>query len=175
MQRRPCAGGREDVVNLIECTAYLAVIGAGSFVLGRMIPLRWLNEERFPFHSFRFEREGSLYDRIGIKRWQGKLPDMSRILPGAMPSKKLGANPASRLPIMVKETCVAELVHGLLCLAGLYCIALWPGPGGATVSVLYAAGNIPFILAQRCNRPRLARLGRKRQAALAKRASEVQA
>ena len=64
----------------------------------------------------------------------------------------------TRLPQMLRETCVAELTHWLLCVAGLHCLTLWPSVGGLAVVCLNILGNLPFILIQRYNRPRLARL-----------------
>ena len=60
---------------------------------------------------------------------------------------------------MILETCEAEVTHLLLCVTGLYCLWLWPGAGGVVVYAIYALfGNVPFILIQRYNRPRLVRL-----------------
>ena len=145
-------------MNLLKCMIYLAVTGGLSFLLGRMIPKRMLKEDQFPYKTFAFEKDGKLYERIRIKEWQGKVPDMSRILPGVMPAKKLDGNYRENLPVMIKETCVAEAIHILLCFSGIYCVKIWPGIGGGMIAILYAMGNIPFILIQRYNRPRLKRL-----------------
>jgi len=141
------------------CLVYLALIGAGSFALGRILPKRWFRWDRFPYSAFRWEHKGAVYQRLGIRHWQSRIPDMSRILPGIMPAKKI-SGPVSRLQLetMLRETCVAEWIHALLGLLGFGCLRLWPGPGGVMVSVLYLLGNLPFILVQRFNRPRLVRL-----------------
>ena len=112
-----------------------------------------------PYSAFRWEHKGAVYQRLGIRHWQSRIPDMSRILPGIMPAKKI-SGPVSRLQLetMLRETCVAEWIHALLGLLGFGCLRLWPGPGGVMVSVLYLLGNLPFILVQRFNRPRLVRL-----------------
>ena len=98
-------------MGLFKCAAYLAAAGAASFVLGRAVPPAWFREPRGPFRCFPFEQEGRLYERAGVKRWQGKLPDMSRILPGALPPKRVGPDGARDLSEMLRETCVAELAH----------------------------------------------------------------
>lgn len=59
---------------------------------------------------------------------------------------------------MIQETCIAEWVHGLLIVLGFGCIWIWDGMGGWIISVLYALGNLPYILIQRYNRPRLVKL-----------------
>lgn len=148
--------------DLLNCVLYLAAIGCAFFLLGRILPKNILHEDRFPFRSFQFEQDGKIYNQLHIKQWQKKVPDMSRILPHAMPAKRLGSDFADHLPLMIKETCVAELVHWLLSLLGLSCLNLWPGLGGAIVTALYIVfGNLPFIIIQRYNRPRLMRLMKK--------------
>lgn len=143
------------------CVFYLALTGAASFLLGRCLPSSLLRAEFFP--CFSFEQEGRIYECLHIKAWQNKLPDMSRVLPGALPKKRLEGHYKATLPDMVRETCAAELTHALLCVTGLYCLRLWPGSGGAVLAVLNALVNGLYILIQRYNRPRLLRLMRGRQ------------
>ena len=57
---------------------------------------------------------------------------------------------------MIEETCVAEFTHFVLILLGFYALRLWPGTGGAVVTAIYILfGNLPFLIIQRYNRPRL--------------------
>lgn len=143
---------------MLKCVLYLAAIGAASFFVGRLLPKDWFHEDRFPFAPFAFERQGKLYEKLKLKSWQNKLPDMSRLFTRLMPAKKMNTDTLRNLPLMIRETCVAELIHLLLPLAGLVCLRLWPGAGGAAVTVLYFLGNLPFVMVQRYNRPRLRRL-----------------
>ena len=154
---------------MLKCILYLAVIGVASFVIGRLLLKSWLHEDRFPFRPFAFERQGKLYEKLKIKSWQNKLPDMSRLCKHCMPAKKMNADTLWELPLMIKENCVAEFIHLLLPLAGLYCLRLWPGAGGVIVTLLYFLGNLPFVLIQRYNRPRLQRLCALRQRTVGKR------
>lgn len=135
-------------MEFLSCACYIALIGGVSFVLGRIVPKSWFHWDKAPFAAYGFERQGKLYEKLGIRYWQKKLPDMSRILPGTMPAKKIGGDYKARLPQMLRETCVA----------GLHCLTLWPTVGGLAVVCLNILGNLPFILIQRYNRPRLARL-----------------
>lgn len=146
-------------MGFLKCACYLALIGVLAFLAGRIVPKRWFHAELFPYRPLPFEDEGRFYNRFKIRAWQNKVPDMSKIFPGLLPPKSLSGNFKERLPLMLQETCVAELTHALLCLAGLYCIALWPGAGGAVIAVLNVfLFNMPFILIQRYNRPRLMKL-----------------
>ncbi|MDO4566009.1 MAG: glycosyl-4,4'-diaponeurosporenoate acyltransferase [Oscillospiraceae bacterium] len=144
-------------MGFLKCFLYLSAAGALSFVLGRLLPKSWFNSEAFPYKSFTFEKEGRLYNKLNIKSWQNKLPDMSRVLPRTMPEKRVGLSADSaKLRVMLEETCVAEFIHVLLIAASFFCFRLWEGAGGAAVFAVYnLLGNLPFILMQRYNRPRL--------------------
>lgn len=149
-----------------RCCIYYALLGVVSFPVGRL-SRRFLRADRFPFRVQPWE--GELYRALRVHDWQDKVPDMSRLLPALIPPKRLTEDYRARLPRMIEETCVAELVHALLSLAGLYTLRLWPGRGGRILTALYIlVGNLPFILIQRYNRPRLQRLLARQQ----RRASE---
>lgn len=147
-------------MNLLYCAIYFAVTGILSFIIGRIFPKNVFKYDKFPFKSFGFENGGKIYTKIGINKWQNKVPDMSKIFKHLMPAKNLsGGVDSQRLHTMILETCAAEVTHLLLCVTGLYCLWLWPGAGGVVVYAIYALfGNVPFILIQRYNRPRLVRL-----------------
>ncbi len=145
----------------MKCIGYIALIGILSFLIGRLLPKKWFDFERFPYRCWYFEDEGRYYERFKIRVWQNKVPDMSRIFPKMMPAKKLSENYKELLLQMIRETCVAELTHLSLCFAGLYCIKLWCGAGGIVIAVINVLMNIPFIMIQRYNRPRLCKLQKK--------------
>ena len=141
----------------ILCFASAAALGVLSFFLGRLLPKRWLHPGKFPFRTYAWEDR--LWKALQIRKWQSKVPDMSRLFKKLMPEKKLTQQTAQDLPLMIQETCVAELTHGLLCIAGLFLLKIWPGAGGVILTVIYIVfGNLPFLLIQRYNRPRLQKL-----------------
>ena len=148
------------MMNCILSVFYLALLGLLCFPLGRLLARISFSTERFPFRSHPMEQNGKLYEKLGIRSWQNKAPDISKLIPGVVPRKEIPKRPdAQTLRRMINETCVAELTHVLLCFAGIALFWLWPGAGGMILYVLYVlAGNIPFILIQRYNRPRLLRL-----------------
>lgn len=144
---------------MLNCAIYLIVTGVLSFVIGRLIPPGKMNWQCFPFQPLHGEQNGLIYKKIGIHRWQDKVPDMSRIFVNLMPQKKIKSVDQNSLLRMIQETCIAELIHTALCLTGLYCVKLWRGVGGIIFAMLNAVlFNLPFILIQRYNRPRLVRL-----------------
>ena len=140
----------------LRCGAYLLFSGIAGFIIGLFLPRRWFHSERFPYCAGKWERNGKLYDKIRIKRWKNKIPDLSRICPFMTP-KKLASVTDENIKSLIQESCVAELIHALLIPLGLGCIAIWES-GGIAVFLLWALGNLPFILIQRYNRPGLRRL-----------------
>lgn len=149
-------------MDFLRCTVYLAVVAVMGFLIGRILPKSWINPEKGLFRTFAFEKNGAIYEKLGIRKWHKRMPDMSRMLPFMMPVKELSGNYRERLPEMIRETCVAEAIHIAVSIAGLHCLRLWPGPGGVVVTCIYIfLLNFPFILIQRYNRPRLMRLEQK--------------
>lgn len=149
-------------MKLLQCAIYLALTGIVGFFAGRLMPKRWIKPEQGWFRSFAFEKNGAVYEKLGIRKWQNKVPDMSRILPFMMPPKNLSGDYEQRLPVMIRETCVAEIIHMAVAFLGLPCLWIWPGAGGIAVTAIFVGLlNVPYILIQRYNRPRLLRLQQK--------------
>ena len=139
------------------CALYAGVLGIVSFFAGRLLARCTFHPERFPWRAYAWE--DGLWKRLRIRRWQARVPDMSRLFTKLMPAKRLTKETAADLPRMIAETCVAELTHTALSLCGLVMPLLWRGAGGVIAAAVYILlGNLPFIIVQRYNRPRLQRL-----------------
>ena len=76
---------------MIQSVLYLISIGILSFFAGRLLPKQWFCYRRTPFTPFRWEKEGKVYERIGIRSWMNRLPDMSKIAKRSMRRKALPA------------------------------------------------------------------------------------
>ena len=144
-------------MGIVNCIFYMGVLGVAAYPVGRIISKFGLDPERFPFTEQAWELGGKLYEKLHIKSWQARVPDVSQVLHRWMPRKKLHVGFTSEtVRTMISETCTAEVVHNLLNLAGLRLLGLWRGTGGVIVYLIYVLfGNLPFILVQRYNRPRL--------------------
>lgn len=140
-------------MGFFRCLVYLSALSLGCFLLGLALP-RWLfSPVSFPFCSFAFEGE-TFYKKLHIRRWKDKFPDMSRACRFLFPKRIRPGMKAETLYRLARETCVAEAVHGLEALFGFVCLWLWQG-GGFVCALLYAFANLPYILIQRYNRPKL--------------------
>lgn len=144
----------------LDSFLYLVFISIISFPLGRMIPKQWVHYDRFPFRAAAWEDGGKVYHCFGIRKWQHKMLDMSKIMTKCMKRKELPENCSEDdIRYLLDETCIAEFVHVVLCIFGIYCMHLWRGVGGIVFYILYITlGQFPYIMIQRYNRPRLARL-----------------
>jgi len=101
--------------------------------------------------------EPALYKALRVKQWKGKLPTYD---PGQF-------SLASHTPEQIlRNMCQAELVHEVIVMLSFVPIAFSSVFGQLPVflatSLAAAAFDILFVIAQRYNRPRLARIARKR-------------
>lgn len=147
-------------MQILAAVLYMLFLGVLCFPLRRLLKKLPLHAECIPFRSFAFEKEGRFYDHIRIRRWKRRLPDISRLFPTFVPEKKLqGEANETLLQSLLQESCISELIHWLLIAAGLALFRIAPGYDGAVLYASYLVfGNLPFILIQRYNRPRLLRL-----------------
>lgn len=147
---------RKGVVKLkILLTAiYVLVVGLVSFFAGLIVPRHIFDENKFPFRAFRWEKGGKVYDKLYIKKWKAKLPEMSKITNMIFPKSLKKNMTADDFDRLVKESCIAELSHYFLfvCSMGIYYI--WRGKLGAFLALIYGFfGNVTYIIIQRYNRP----------------------
>jgi glycosyl-4,4'-diaponeurosporenoate acyltransferase len=123
------------------------------------IPFQWFVRHERLFRPFRFEQNGDLWQRLfRIKRWKGHLPDGTKIFRSGYHKQSLHGYDCLSLTEFAVESRRAELTHWLVMLpAPLF--LLWNPMGAFWGNVAYAVlFNVPFIIAQRHNRPRLERL-----------------
>lgn len=145
---------------LVRSAVYFAVIGFLSFLVGRILPKKWFDWEAPWFKCLPWENDGKIYDRLHIRKWKDLLPDMNKITPVLMKGRapKTAHSSVEEMEGVLQETCVAEVIHEVLCVIGFGCMSIWPGMGGFLIAVLHALGNLLFVMVQRYNRPRMRQL-----------------
>ena len=140
-------------------TLLLAVfLAVASHYIGQALPRESFFANRFPYRSFAFEKNGSIYRRIGVHKWMDMVPDMSRVMGDMVPKKLRAGMTAEDVRVLIRETCVAEHVHFMLCVVFLFVSRFWVDSTWVFFWVIYAVCNLPFIIIQRYNRPMLLRL-----------------
>jgi len=141
-------------MKIIYCIAYLSIIGIASNFIGDNFNRKRFNFNAFPFSPFSFEKNGELYHLFKIKRWKDILPDMSKIRPSLKTKKITRFKSKEEITSLAQETCVAEIIHELLIIAGLPCLFISRDIWGIIVFSVWTVGNIPFVMIQRFNRAR---------------------
>jgi len=145
---------------LIDIAAWGA-IHLGAAYLFIQIPLRRFNENAWWSRCRSWEKQGRFYERLFfIRFWKSRLPDGARLFRGGFAKKQLAAPTAAYLDDFVKATCRAELTHyTVIALSPLF--FLWNPVWVGWIMIAYAlTANLPCIIAQRYNRPRLQILAR---------------
>ena len=145
--------------DFLFCFRLLAFLGVSMYLIGLFLPRHWFGDgDKGWFSCFPREKGGKLYERVGIRQWKDKVPDMSRI------SRRLTKKSISEKPTpdsllgLIRETCVAELIHELLMLLGFLCYLIRRTKRTLFWVMVWALGNLPYVMIQRYNRPRLIRL-----------------
>ena len=155
-------------MSLLYAALYIAALGILSHFVGQALPRAHFDPQKFPYRSADWENGGKVYEKLGIKHWKDRLPDMSKIMPD-MVKKKMSAVKSQGMDVLIAETCVAECVHWALILLSLGIFFFWRGAWAVVFWLVYnLLGNLPFIIIQRYNRPRLVMLEQRRKRRAAK-------
>ncbi len=155
-------------MSLLYAALYVAALGILSHFVGQALPRAHFDPQKFPYRSADWENGGKVYEKLGIKHWKDRLPDMSKIMPD-MVKKKMSAVKSQGMDVLIAETCVAECVHWALMLLSLGIFFFWRGAWAVVFWLVYnLLGNLPFIIIQRYNRPRLVMLEQRRKRRAAK-------
>ncbi|MBQ0016999.1 MAG: hypothetical protein KBT30_00020, partial [Clostridiales bacterium] len=108
------------------------------------------------------EKNKEFYIRIGIKNWKDKIPDFGQTV-NFKKDKFIKPNSLEYVEKFISETCYAEVLHISCCVSALismwltllilpsYCFFTMALP----IAVVYVLFNMPSIMIQRYNRPRL--------------------
>ncbi len=127
-----------------------------SALTAMLLPKSFFSLDNPIFKTHKFEQNGKLYERLLlVKRWKRFLPDGSAITGIGLKKKHLSDTTEKGLEIFIVESCKAEFLHALaippFILFGLFCPSFV-----LFFMFLYSVlVNVPCIVAQRYNRPRV--------------------
>lgn len=139
------------------------IIQPGVAWLSLHVPERWIEPERWLYRTRRWEEGGQFWQRLlGVRYWKGLLISAGSVL-GGFSLKHIESYEPAYLRRWVLESCRAELCH-LAAIAPAALFFFWNKPAVGWLMVAYAlVFNLPMVITQRYNRPRV-------QAELARRA-----
>ncbi len=148
------------MIRFLLSVFYIAALGVASHFIGEAVPRQKIDPARFKPYSW--EDGGRVYRRIGVHKWKDLLPDKSVYVKSMVKKHPDGKFTAQSLNMLIIESCIAEATHVALIMLSPVILLLTPGVAGAIVwatdVVLF---NLPFIIIQRYDRPRYAKLARR--------------
>lgn len=120
------------------------------------VPDRWFDKQKKYFLPRRWESQGNIWRKIfRVHQWKKNLPDGSILIKNSYDQTNLQGTEAMHFKKFIIETKRAELTHWLMILPA-FLFFIWNPPWAGILIVIYAlVFNLPLIIAQRYNRPRL--------------------
>jgi glycosyl-4,4'-diaponeurosporenoate acyltransferase len=146
---------------VVDVAAWAVFHSATGYAVHRA-PRQWFDHDTWLTRPRSWERAGSAYERLGIRRWKDRLPEAGALFAGGTSKRHIPGATDGGLARLATETRRAEWGHwSAAACAPLF--VLWNPLWIAAVMVLYGvAVNAPFIAIQRYNRLRVNRvLGRR--------------
>jgi glycosyl-4,4'-diaponeurosporenoate acyltransferase len=106
-----------------------------------------------------WEDDGDFYQRIlKVKKWKNSLPELGDFCKSIFHKKRIKTFDPTYLEVYVTESCRAELAHESIIASSLL-FPLWAAPSMfLTIFNIALFLNVPFIIIQRYNRPRILRM-----------------
>ena len=139
----------------LRMASIVGIIGIAAFFIGESIPRSLYDYRRFPFKCYKWEHNGEIYVRLGVRWLKSHSIDMSSIMPKAFPKQNTMSRDKAHLERLVQEMCNAELVHWILMFLSPVFWLLIDGWYGVAIAIGYALSNLGDIMIQRYNRPRI--------------------
>lgn len=120
---------------------------------------KYLSASSVFFKTYKWEKDGDFYNKVfKIRKWKHLLPDGGATTKNGFKKKHIDTTSKENLYKFNTESCRAELVHWVLILP-FWLIGFIAPPFVIPVMLLYAlVANLPCIIAQRYNRPRISKL-----------------
>ena len=150
---------------LALCFIVWPVLQVGAALFCFYLPDRFYHPKSFFYRSHKFEKNGKFYDKVfHVKKWKHLLPDGGAIFTKhGFKKKNLNNFSLETLNKFLVESARGELTHWLA-IFPFWVFWLFTPPLVPWIMLIYALlVNMPSIIIQRYNRPRIHRLIEKKQ------------
>ncbi|MHB1454806.1 MAG: glycosyl-4,4'-diaponeurosporenoate acyltransferase CrtO family protein [Saccharofermentanales bacterium] len=146
-------------LTVIICFLLWLIFQLAPVLICLKLPDSIFQHAKFIFRTFRWEDEGRIYSRLfQVQRWKKRLPDGGALFGKGLRKKQIDCHSLPALDRFLTESCRGELSHWLAILP-VWVFGLFTPPGVLLIMIVYAlALNMPCIIAQRFNRPRICAL-----------------
>lgn len=111
---------------------------------------KWLFKER------KWEHGGTIYQKLfNIKKWKDRLPELSDIVKKNFSKKKLPSFNVEYLKKYIVESCRSEMCHWMIVISVIVFSSWFNEDMEKFIFILAVILNVPYIMIQRFNRPRI--------------------
>lgn len=144
---------------VILSTVLWFVFQVSAALISLKIPSKWVSPSSFIFKERKWEKGGEFYSKIfKVRKWKKFLPDGSAISKKGYRKKTLTNYSKENLERFLEESCRAELTHSLAILP-FWVFGLFAQVEIIGIMLVYALiVNMPCIIVQRFNRPRILKI-----------------
>lgn len=143
-------------IGVIISVIVWGVIQSLAVYVSLQMPDRVFSYKAFPYKSRKWEHGGEIYKRIfKVNRWKKFLPDGGSIVKNGYGKKYMLDFSQENLERFLTESCRSEAAHFLAILPFWIFGFFAPGYVVLIMLVYSLAVNLPCIIVQRYNRPRI--------------------
>jgi glycosyl-4,4'-diaponeurosporenoate acyltransferase len=145
-----------DIWTILLCIPLWFIFHSLSAYICLKIPDKYLNPDGFLFKTRKWENNGLIYDKVfKVRKWKKYLPDGGAMFKNGYSKRYLKDYSEASLKKFAVETCRAELTH-VLAILPFWIFGFIAPPIIILYMLIYAlAANLPCIITQRYNRPRI--------------------
>lgn len=125
-------------------------------IIIRLLPKNWFDYNKKIYHVS--EQEKNFLVKLGVRKWKDKIPDLGATVKFKK-NELVDSKNIEYLKKFIQETCYGEILHIFCIISALLSLLFFPRNIFLTmalpIAIIYSLINIPSILIQRYNRPRL--------------------
>lgn len=152
------------VLNFSGLTALWLLVSFASVLLPslfvaiiiRLLPKSWFDYNKKIYHVS--EKEKNFLVKLGVRKWKDKVPDLGATVKFKK-NELVDSKNIEYLKKFIQETCYGEMLHIFCIMSALLSLLFFPRNIFLTmalpIAIIYSMINVPSILIQRYNRPRL--------------------
>lgn len=149
-----------DGITVFLCFAVWFILKISAVIICYYLPDRFYSSDSIAFQTYTFENDGKIYDKLfHVRKWKHLLPDGGLLLnKNGFSKKHLIDFSIETLEKYLVESVRGELTHWLTVLP-FWLFGFFTPPIVIPIMFIYSLIlNIPCIIVQRYNRPRIKHL-----------------
>ena len=124
--------------------------------LSTKLPDKYYSYKHWIFKERNWEKQGRFYQKVfKVKLWKHRVPELADFIKTVFPKKFISEFNSEFLSKYLIESCKAELTHWCIIFSSALFLVYADTSTFIFMFLLASMFNIPFIIIQRYNRPRI--------------------